>query len=426
MIRLFCCIVSSILVLLFTVPSMLLGQTSGIHPIIYDDVPLTGHAGVEIASLSNRLHASQAGHLVLNVTLSGNGIDTSNDGAVIAIDPNGEMRLVAREGVPITGTSPEGSTFFFSDPPLFVDQFGDVAFAGGLKLADSSNKRAIFYRTPGELDVVVFDGQEVEGAVFSPEKVWLTQAEQFAFSGTLGSSQSGIWRNSPTPEELLVGESIQYSGLPEGKSFGDIDPEFFLNLDDEILFSASGVDGTGFWMKQGDGVVEVVAFNEPAPGLPDATLLPITSVENRETRFSENGWVAFKARIHGEAVLSDNDECVWISEYGATSLVAREGEPVPGIQGIFGNAFSIQGLTSTGIVLFANRLDLSEGGTASTLWTWNERKLEAHCSRRSVGPRICRKYLKFGIANRGLIGGGQGRIFDPSKRYSIGALYYGP
>jgi len=81
---------------------------------------------------------------------------------------------------------------------------------------------------------------------------------------------------------------------------------------------------------------------------------------------NENGQVAFIGRISGSSGgESDNEGIYLVDESGVTEL-AREGNPVPGGNGVFGNFQILSGINESGQAAFSAHLDGTSGGAG-----WN-------------------------------------------------------
>lgn len=77
---------------------------------------------------------------------------------------------------------------------------------------------------------------------------------------------------------------------------------------------------------------------------------------------NENGQVAFIGRISGSSGgESDNEGIYLVDESGVTEL-AREGNPVPGGNGVFGNFQILSGINESGQAAFSAHLDGTSGG----------------------------------------------------------------
>jgi hypothetical protein len=144
-----------------------------------------------------------------------------------------------------------------------------------------------------------------------------------------------------TPQALaLTGQ--QAPGLPAGVVFGSpaISPVVF--DDGSVAFWSSlmgeGVDASndaGIWTGMPGGLVLAAREGDAAPGT-DAVFGALTATIVP----AAGGKGAFTAQLAGEGVTPETNASIWRLDGSEASLVAREGDPVPGLDGAVFHAFS--------------------------------------------------------------------------------------
>jgi hypothetical protein len=149
------------------------------------------------------------GQTAYSTSLTGPGIDSTNAQAVWAGAP-GSMALVARAGEHAPGTA-SGVSFArlsFDVRSLSLNDAGQVAFQAGLTGAgvNLNNDTGIWAGTPGNLSLVVREGDQVPGMAsgvqfldFVFKSAHLNNAGKMVFSADFygpGASGEGIWSNA--------------------------------------------------------------------------------------------------------------------------------------------------------------------------------------------------------------------------------------
>lgn len=213
-----------------------------------------------------------SGQIVFASTLTGSGIDSSNDIAIWTGTPDA-LDLVAREGDQAPGTEP--GVLFSSFNPTVIGGSGEVAFLGWLSGpgVDASNDTGIWVGGPDSLTLIAREGDLAPGA--GPDARFgsfkypsINSRGQVAFTSFLKgpgldfSNDFGLWATDANDHLALIAR--------EG------DP-FDLNDDPQIedLHTISGV---------------VVAFSES---------IGHGGEDGRPTAFNDNGQLAFRLTFYG-------------------------------------------------------------------------------------------------------------------------------
>jgi hypothetical protein len=155
-----------------------------------------------------------------------------------------------------------------------------------------------------------------------------------------------------------------------------------LNASGEIAFAAS-LTGSNIWRDSGiwagdpESLSVVMRAGDQAFGLPDGVryngFFDVTSVSEGKLVFNSNGQVAFIASLTGSGVNSSNDYGIWSGAIGASRLVFRAGDQIPGtLPGVTFGEIGELTVNSSGQMAFQSRLQ----GSGITGWNsegiWSE------------------------------------------------------
>lgn len=257
--------------------------------------------------LANLPAITPDGQMVFNAAIDGTGVENGNDSLILKGDPDG-FEVVVREGDP----SPWAGLYF-------GDARSDVAQLSAGETISVRNR------------VTTADGSSDFWAIWSGASGGLAPVAAEGLSTPLGGVYTGNWNSS-----------LASNGV------GDV-----LFGQDAML---EGVEQAGLWLHTGEGVEAICVEGEPSPigfATYDAPWVHSAQV-------NDAGQIAYMAIIEGFNVDSSNDGVIFLREAdGATSVVAREGDPAPGFPAgvVFGNMISSSlTLTQGGRVVFRHRL----------------------------------------------------------------------
>jgi hypothetical protein len=305
-----------------------------VSPVAMEGGEAPGTGGGAFAALGG-FAVSRVGGVALRATLrtGTGGVDASNDVGVWGPGAGGGLELVAREGWQAPGTA--AGTLFggFGSSVVFgpaVSASGGVAFFGVLQLgtgdADATNRTGLW--APGEqgdLDLLLRQGDVPPGAA---------------------------------PGSLFIG-----ADLP-------------LRIDDQggVAFHTLYHDGEfgtlvdGIWGPDGVGSLQRVARRaDQAPG---AASVPTVFDKLSIPALSGDGRVAFRADLIRVGDVTDgNDSGIWAHDVaGDLQLVAREGDPAPGLGGgVRFSGVSIPRISRAGVA-FEAALDDGVDDAIGSLW----------------------------------------------------------
>lgn len=270
------------------------------------------------------------------------------------------FRTVALTGDPAPGITPSLSFGEFGRPVL--NEAGQTAFAASLTGANVTNfnDEALYSEAAGTLGhprLLAREGFSAPGtapgvnydALFLSSIV-LNDTGQVAFTADL----TGTGINQFNPDEAIFSEAAGSRGNPglvartgeaapdtgPGVNFSGFEPVFVFNNAGQTAFRAAfagpGVGGNNnsgvFSDAAGatDGLGLVVRAGDPAPGTTPGTTFASIS----KPALNHSGQTVFRALLNGVDVDSGNITGIFSEDAGAPgspSLVARSGDPIPGM-----------------------------------------------------------------------------------------------
>ncbi len=293
----------------------------------------------------NGLVFNDQGQAAFRADLSGAGINPTNDSGIWS-QGNGTLSMVAREGAAAPGT---GSGRVFSKLGISVlNDAGQIALqstltGGGI---NSTNDTGIWRDAGVGLAMVAREGDVAPGAgggrfgnLVAPV---INNAGQIAFTGSLTGSgtndtnNSGVWSDTGVLK-LVAREGSQAPGTSNGQKFSAIAPPV-INSDGQIAFRAllTGANVNfnndfGIWSEGGGDLALVAREGNPAPGADSGQRFGVL----RSPVFNGNGHTAFLSSISGVNINSTNDAGIWSNAMGQLSLVIREGDTLEVSSGDF-------------------------------------------------------------------------------------------
>jgi ribosomal protein L27 len=268
-----------------------------------DVAPGTG--GATFSDFFNTHDLNNAGDVAFFGQFDGSGVTSSNREGVFKTS-GGSLQLVAREGsaAPDTG----GADFLQISPRLSFSDNGDTVFRAFLTGTGvlPGNDRAIFKEVNGALQVVAREGDSIPGT-----------------------------------------SSLKYGAIV------DAAPSINSNGDTAFAFSLSGAGVFGgndrALFRENNGVVEMVA--REGDSVPGTSVLTLSSFS--DTRMTDDGDLVFNGTVAGTGVTSSNNTALFTMQDGTLSMVARNGDPVPGIAGAFFNSAKFgASINSNGVLAF--------------------------------------------------------------------------
>ena len=330
------------------VSSLANSTTLTFEPIAFDGDPAPG-TGTTFSLPSFSGNLNNQGEILfqsrLNVPPS---LTFEIDDEAIFSSTGGTLSLVARLGDAAPGAG-EGATFgFLGRPPSLNDQ-GDIVFGANLRGTGVTrgNNDAVFSDVGGSLSPVIREGEAApgagEGVLFGTIlDLPLNNQGEIAFTsifltgtGVTRGNDNAVFSDVGGSLSLVAREGEAAPSAGEGVMFGAIfDPQ--LNNQGEIAFTSNVLTGTGVTRGNDDAVFSgvggslslVAREGDAAPGAGEGVALgdflgsPV---------LNDQGEIAFRTFLTGTGVTDGNNVATFSDVGGSLSLVAREGDPVPGV-----------------------------------------------------------------------------------------------
>lgn len=252
-----------------------------------------------------------------------------------------------------------------------------IAFAATAPAAASTT-------APPTSSVVAYTGQSAPGTagptfllLFTPS---ISRDGDIAFRGQLtgagvnSGNNNGLWRQAGGPVALFLrtGDPTPIAGSTWSTPLGDPNAQAFAGSA-RAAFNAGLLgtpSGASLWSEQSGGLRSVAIQNGAAPGIAGATfsLLP-----SGKQIFDESGQLLFAAKVTGGGTSAANDSGLWLDDGTTTALIAREGDPAPGLPAgtLLGDSFATFGappLAPGGITAFLQTV-LVAGVSKDGIWS---------------------------------------------------------
>jgi len=279
----------------------------------------------------------------------------SNGGQGVFSDAGGPLGAVTVTGNAAPGTG--GATFQTLTSPAFNDagQTGFLGFLAGAGVG-AANNEGIWSEGGGPLALVAREGNAAPGAgagvTFGPlGKPDLNSAGQAKFFAQLTGGGVGVGNDESIYSEgtgalaPVVLEGTQAPGMALGVVFGSVAPATpaiagsDMNDAGQTAFRSNiagpGIgagNDEGIWSEGGGLLALVAQKGSPAPGtLPGVLFSGLT-----DPVIGNTGANVFGASLAGPGVvpfpgINHNDTGLWSDASGVLSLVARAGDPAPGM-----------------------------------------------------------------------------------------------
>lgn len=195
------------------------------------------------------------------------------------------------------------------------------------------------------------------------------------------ANRAGIWSEASGHVALVARSGSQAPDPPEGVRFeGFLGPPLINGLGQSCFVASlagAGVDETnnvGIWNERNGDLSLIARAGDRPMGMQASVVFGLMG----NLMFNASGRVAFAAGLRGERVDSGNDEAIWSDGRGMLTMVAREGDPAPGMPA--GMRFSQFGtgtgyfftLNSRGKVAFFARVTARKGSDADDMGIWSE------------------------------------------------------
>jgi hypothetical protein len=311
------------------------------------------------------------------------------------------LRTVALTGDVAPGT-PAGVVYsrLVSERGVVMNASGRTAFSAYIEGngIHSLNDTGVWSEGAGTLDLVVRNQEQAPGTG-NGVQFWelidnaadtyiLDSTGQTVFAGTLvgngvdETNLSGLWFGESLDSLRVVARRGDPApGAPPGAVFSPSQlwfPFAFPLLSaGRVAFSSNttptdggSVLGAGIWLGDGESLELVARTGDPAPGMPSGIQF---SRSMGVSALNSNGQVSIGASLQGDPSNPINNFGIWVGDADLLRLVARTGDPAPGTPaGIRFASFGGAPLDSSGSVAFGAKLVGDGIVTANDFGIWAE------------------------------------------------------
>lgn len=324
--------------------------------------------GYNVDNFANFAFSSN-GYLAFVGGLAGAGVDNFNSGGVWSII-NQSTSLAFRFGDHAPGMP--ANVTFGGEGKLKINSAGRLSLSWELLKDGGANNavtNSIWSGSTGALALIANEGDHAPGM---PADVTFgginylpgTSSEHVAFYAQLigggfnYSNNSTVWSNRTGALELVARVDGQAPGMPNGVVFAWIRDEVLLNTNDNTAFTAT-LKGPGvsdpyqaIWSDVSGSLSQFVHIGERAPGTVDG----VTFNGFYDIAMNNSGKIAFNGFLTGAGVNEQNQLGIWTNGTSPLRLVARQGDPAPGIDGKVWGLSGSTGLNEVGQVAFTSIL----------------------------------------------------------------------
>lgn len=223
-----------------------------------------------------------------------------------------------------------------------INNRGEVAF--------TSPVEGVKAEVGGVLTTIVANGDPAPGTTVhfgGFENAFLDDSGMVHIRGTLegsgvtfGVNERGLWTYSGTQGTLDIRMGDQAPGAGPGVKFRALKAEFdsstiAFTQDNRISFggrlTGPGVTTSndyGFWSEASGSLDLVAREGDPAPGMPAGVVF---SRFNGVPQMNAQGATTFRGEVTGPGISGDNFEGIWIGSAHNLQLVAQRGQTAPGL-----------------------------------------------------------------------------------------------
>lgn len=271
----------------------------------------------------------------------------------------GSVQLLARGGQPIPG-QPPGTSFGFVQPFGLSVQPGFGTLFGAQVNTPTGPREVLFRGMPGSLTQLVRTADPATGLTggtfagfFEPA---MNSDGAIAFRAQVQGAVSGfgIWTGQPGAITPVIVDGASAPGTPPGVTFSGIGPPTLAAggvVAASCYISGPGVNAfnsRGIWAGAADTLQLVARAGNPVPGLPVGWAFSTTL---NDPVCNASGHVVFKG--FANMGITSTLECLWTSAGGTLSTIARRGDPAPGfLAGETFFTFDTLGILDDGAVYF--------------------------------------------------------------------------
>jgi hypothetical protein len=282
-------------------------------------------------------HLNNTGQTLFHADISGN-VEQQHG---LWVGTAGSLQLLARENTAISGLSHTIENL--SPFSIALSDNGKAAFLG----TASNNMTAMWYGSPGSLQLAAMEGQSVpsgqglsstvrfEGLADPTSAPAINALGQIVFDAPIASDSgtifgNSIWAGTPGNLKLVAREDTIPSGA--GVKVFLLNASPVINDSGQVAFGAHLSNfHDSIWLGVPGSVQKILEGNSPAP-------VGVTGVRfsdfgtYNELRLSNSGHVGFRGWLEGTGVNGNNDYGLFRASTSGVDMVARMGSQAPGMQ----------------------------------------------------------------------------------------------
>ncbi len=334
--------------------------------------PVPGMPGFTMAGVGGQASINNAGVVLFTASIAGDGIGLGNDNVLITGVP-GDLVLMARERQPVAQLPGfiylpynSNSSGFTS---LTVTPAGDVGFSPTIYPGSGSTVLPAAFAGPATgpwaalYQSAPAPGFDAAYAVHAVSRMVAHDGGLLAVGGRVNGPtfETVVWAGDPVAGlNTVLRSNTQAPGMAAGVMIQAIaDQSVGMNAQGSITARVTLALGLGVtsnnryvWYEGLPGQLGVLARQgDPVPGLPGAVY---TGFDEYDMRMNAAGDLCFAARVAG----GGTDGVLMIRDGGVLAPLVRDGDPVPGLAGVSLDrvAFNNFDLNGAGRVAFAARL----------------------------------------------------------------------
>ncbi len=281
---------------------------------------------------------NDAGQTAFLAGLSGSAADGGGVNGIWS-EGSGELKLVARVDTQAAG-APDGTNYVTFRPPLLNNQ-GHVAFAADISSdTHQSISGAVYLENSSGLTLIAQTNGQAgglpNGVTYTGVNLpLLNEANEVSFQGGYrgGIGQSftsgeALWASQGGNVAVLARQGTSAPGFPAGTNFSNFGLSTFQYAFSNAgaAFSSSVTSGEhGVWQGEPGNLRLVARSGATAPDTTASFALFYRVGTNNI------GQVALRGVVTGPGVSDANGEAIWAERPNGLALVARAGDPAPGM-----------------------------------------------------------------------------------------------
>ncbi len=318
-----------------------------VTPILHTGDPAPGIDGATVIWVG-KPQIDAGGAVSFEAFIAGDGVDGSNN-LVLYYGPPGGLAVVAREGDQVPGLPP-GVIYDDWEVTYSMGEDGTLSIGAillGPGVIPNVNDKALIVGPAGDLQLIIRAGDQAPGmaagVVIRADGHFFSEltddgrfmtAYLLAGAGIDNTNDVAYWAVDATAWHLIVQTGDPAPGTEPGVTFAWIDGLIF-NPNMQAAFrgvvTGDTVDfdnDTGYWAGLPGDLHLVAREGDPAWGIEGDIFF---SGSGGLPALNARGDVAFGMGLRGEGVVSENNFARWAYSSPSERLLAREGDPVPGI-----------------------------------------------------------------------------------------------